>query len=105
MAKPTTDKATTTKKALLGAKTLAQFILLAAIVVVFLFAAASVLSRTAGINAEIAEIELQIDQEMSRQRAIEQSANYQHSISFIEDIARRRLNLVYPDEIIFIMID
>jgi len=100
-----TGKAKRPHMALVGAKTLLQLLLLAIIIFVFILAALSVLNRTSAVNAEITAVQQQIDSEISRQQAIEQSINYQHSISFIEDIARRRLNLVYPDEIIFIMND
>ncbi|MCL2753865.1 MAG: septum formation initiator family protein [Defluviitaleaceae bacterium] len=105
MTKQTASKNAKNRNVLVGAKILLQLILLAAIIAVFIFAAASVLNRTSDVNAEIAQVQEQINTEITRQENIEHSMNYQHSISFIEDIARRRLNLVYPDEIIFIITD
>jgi len=94
-----------THRPLRAAKTLLQIALLLTMLVVFIFVAMSVLNRNADVNAEVAMVQEQIDAEAARGLEIEHQAGHQHSRSFIEDIARRRLNLAYPDEIIFIMVD
>jgi len=68
-----------------------------------LISASNTLDSIAASETQLAAILQQIEAEEARRLQIEDSAAYTQNVSFIEDVARRRLGLVRRDEIIFIM--
>lgn len=81
-------------------------VLLAAIVVLLLTFAVSVRSidllRQVGDNeARIEELQTQMDKEKQRSAEIDEFVKETQTRKYIEDIARQKLGLVYPGEIIF----
>ncbi len=50
---------------------------------------------------QIATLEQKITEEQGRSENIESLRNYTHTNAYIEKVAREKLGLVYPDEIIF----
>lgn len=63
--------------------------------------------RTAGLkkqSAELAEkqesLEKQIDSEKQRTKELEELEKYMKTKKFVEEIAKEKLGLVYPDEIL-----
>ena len=50
---------------------------------------------------QIATLEDKISEEEGRGESIETFRNYTHSNAYIEMVAREKLGLVYPDEVIF----
>ncbi|NLP46773.1 MAG: hypothetical protein GX347_06995 [Epulopiscium sp.] len=55
-----------------------------------------------GLEKEALELEKQIQQEKERQVLLLKDKDYYASDQYIEKIARERLGLIMPDEIIFI---
>ena len=81
-------------------------VLLAATVVLLLTFAVSVRSidllRQVGDNeARIEELQTQMDKEKQRSAEIDEFVKETQTRKYIEDIARQKLGLVYPGEIIF----
>ena len=81
-------------------------VLLAAIVVLLLTFAVSVRSidllRQVGDNeARIEELQTQMDKEKQRSAEIDEFVKETQTRKYIEDIARQKLGLVYPGEIVF----
>jgi len=91
------------RKAFWGVKTLVQLALLALVIATALVIVSGTLDNIAVMEQEIAATQAQIDAAVARRREIEDAAVYTRSFSFVEYIARTRLNLVRRDEIIFIM--
>ena len=48
-----------------------------------------------------AQLQEQIDIEKERAQEIENQEKYTHTMKYIEETARKRLGLVYPDEHVF----
>jgi len=80
-----------------------QLSLLALVIATALVIVSGTLDDIAVIEQEIAATQAQVDAAMARRREIEDATAYTRSFSFVEYIARTRLNLVRRDEIIFIM--
>jgi len=78
-------------------------VLLFSVVGVTLVSIAGTLDDIAVTDARLADVQQQIEDEEARRAQIEDAATYTQTISFIEDIARRRLGLVRRDEVIFII--
>ena len=72
---------------------------------IFLFAAVVGISiqleRYDGYRIQAAHIQSLIEAEENRQTQLRRDLNYHESDAFIERIARERLNLIRPDEILF----
>jgi len=84
-------------------KALALFALLLVVLGATALHVGRTMDEIAATDAQLAATLAQIETEEARRELIEDSAAYTQSISFIEDVARRRLGLVRRDEIIFIM--
>lgn len=91
------------RRAFWGVKTLVQLGLLALVIVTALVILSGTLDDIAAIEHEIAATQAQVETALTRRREIEDTAAYTRSNSFVEYIARTRLNLVRRDEIIFII--
>ena len=50
---------------------------------------------------QIESLEQKITEEKGRGESIESFRNYTHTNAYIEKVAREKLGLVYPDEVIF----
>ncbi len=50
---------------------------------------------------QIGTLEQKITDEKERSKSIETFRNYTHTNAYVEKIAREKLGLVYPDEVIF----
>lgn len=50
---------------------------------------------------QIEMLEQKISEEQGRGESIESLRNYTHTNAYIEKVAREKLGLVYPDEVIF----
>lgn len=50
---------------------------------------------------QIESLEQKISEEKGRTESIERFRNYAHTNAYIEKVAREKLGLVYPDEVIF----
>jgi len=97
------DKVKNRRRAFGGAKTLVQLALLAVVVIATLTYAGHIMDNIARAEEERSALDMQILAAEVRRQEIEDAAAYVSSVDFIEYIARSRLNLVRPDEIIFIM--
>lgn len=75
------------------------------IVVILLVYAVSTLaglhSKISDANAELARLQDTVDAQNAKNAELEYAVNNSDNPSVIEDIARERLGLVYPDEKIF----
>lgn len=86
-----------------------SIVLISALAIVFvIFVAVVFRIRTNRINEQnaleqkqIAELESQLAAEQQRADEIDEYGKYVNTKQFIEDMARERLGLVYPDEVIF----
>lgn len=61
----------------------------------------SLSDRNDAYAQQIGELEQKITEEQGRGESIETFRNYTHTNAYIEKIARQKLGLVYPDEVIF----
>ena len=81
-------------------------ILVVYIVVLLLFGVVMVGSRSLHVKDETyrqreAELQTQIDEQLAIQAGLKKYDEYTHTKKYIEEVARTKLGLVYPDEIIF----
>ncbi len=58
-------------------------------------------ARNIADNAKISELQSQVAEEESRSSQLEEYRKYVNTKQFVEDMARNKLGLIYPDEIIF----
>ncbi|MCQ2507845.1 MAG: septum formation initiator family protein [Dorea sp.] len=77
------------------------FVALLLLIVVVGYSTVKLKQREAAYHAQQVEIEKQLEEEHKRTEQIEQEEAHMQEDEFIEDVARDRLGLVYPDEIIF----
>ena len=91
------------RRAAFGLKAFVHFALLVVVAATTLVLVSGVLDDIADTERELAATQSQITTAQVRRREIEDTTAYTQSLSFVEYIARTRLNLVRRDEIIFIM--
>ena len=58
-------------------------------------------ARAAQYTRRAEELERQIDEEEMRTEEIEEMRRYMQTDRYVEEVARDKLGLVYPDEVIF----
>ena len=58
-------------------------------------------ARAAQYTRRAEELERQIDEEEMRTEASEEMCRYMQTDRYVEEVARDKLGLVYPDEVIF----
>lgn len=80
--------------------------LLVTLIVLMLMVAVSVKGielrqKISGYNERIELLQTQIDVQHTRQDQLEQREKYVQTKKYIEDVAKEKLGLVYPGEIIF----
>ena len=102
---PRIDKMRSKRRLASGFKNLFFLVILISIAVVAMVSAFGVLERIAATNAEIAQVQAEIEGQLHVQQEIENAADYAQTREFIENVARNFLGLVYPDEIIFNMVE
>ena len=61
----------------------------------------SLAERNDAYAQQIESLEQKISEEQGRGENIEALRNYSHTNAYIEKVAREKLGLVYPDEVIF----
>lgn len=61
----------------------------------------SLSDRNDSYAQQITSLEQKITEEKGRGESIEMFRNYTHTNAYIEKVAREKLGLVYPDEVIF----
>lgn len=76
-------------------------IILAAMVIFTIMGTRSQKAKKASFDAQIAVLTEQIEGEEKRAEELQEFAKYAKTKAYYEEIARERLGLVYPDEIIF----
>ena len=69
--------------------------------VVISFASVSLQKKNRVYKAQMNELEKQLDQEAIRSEEIDELEEYVGTDQYVEDVAKDKLGLVYPDEIIF----
>lgn len=69
--------------------------------VVLSFTSISLHGKNQKYKAQEAELEKQLEQEKSRAEEIEELEEYVGTEEYIEDVAKEKLGLVYPNEILF----
>lgn len=72
-------------------------LLLAGIV---LYTSADLREKREVLEAQAAELEIQIENAKAEYEALEAQEEYMQTKKFVEDVARNQLGLVYPDEIV-----
>ena len=75
-----------------------SFILLAGLGAAIL----SLSRKAADLEMREKELESQIELELKKADTFREQEKYRQTLKFVEEIARERLNLVFPDEIIVI---
>jgi cell division protein DivIC len=65
------------------------------------FASASLQKKNRVYKAQMNELEKQLEQESLRSEEIDELEEYVGTDQYVEDVAKDKLGLVYPDEIIF----
>lgn len=71
------------------------------LVVVLGVASISLQEKNRNYKAQEAELELQIQAELAREEEIAELENYVGSDEYVEDVAKDKLGLINPNEIIF----
>ena len=61
----------------------------------------ALLDRNEAYAQQIGELQQQITEENDRTQSIEEFRDYTKSDAYVEKVAREKLGLVYPDEMIF----
>ncbi len=79
---------------------IAIFALLVLIIVVGI-ATASLKKRETNYKAQQIELNNQLEKEKERSAEIDGLEEYMKSDEYVEEVAREKLDLVYPDEIVF----
>lgn len=69
--------------------------------VVLSFAQISLREKNQDYKAQEAELEKQLEQEAERSEEIDELEEYVGTDEYIEDVAKEKLGLVYPNEILF----
>ncbi len=59
------------------------------------------LSEKAALTVKVSELNEQIDEEKEIKKELISKKAYMQTVRYVEDIAREKLGLVFPDEIIF----
>lgn len=77
------------------------FVALLVLITVVGYSTIKLKQREAAYRAQQVEIEKQLEDEHKRTEQIEKEEADMKEDEFVEDVARDRLGLVYPDEIIF----
>jgi len=77
------------------------FLVVAILFTVFAVKKKELVARNNELQAEKARCEKELKDLNDEQKDIEAYGDYVNSDEYIEDIARKKLGLVYPDEIIF----
>lgn len=61
----------------------------------------SIEAKNVEYEKEIAELEAQVDEEQKRTNELNEYKKYIQTKKFVEEVAKDKFGLVYPDEIIF----
>ena len=88
------------KKSIVGISVVAIFFTVL-VAVFFRVQTQKIEAQNAEDERRIAELNEELESEQARSDEIDEYGKYVNTKQFIEDMARERLGLVYPDEIIF----
>ena len=82
-----------------------SMILISAVVVILMVtlsvASISLHAKNSTYKEQEAELEAELEKEKSRSEEIDELAEYVGTDEYVEDVAKEKLGLVYPNEIIF----
>lgn len=68
---------------------------------IIFFREKELLSEKAALTAKVTELNEQIEAETEIKKELVSKKAYMQTVRYVEDIAREKLGLVFPDEIIF----
>lgn len=74
---------------------------IAALAIVFLVSGLKISARNAEYDKKISELKQNIETQKERTTHLEEKKEYMNSKEYVEDVARNKLGLIYPDEIVF----
>ena len=74
---------------------------IATLAIIFLVNGLKVSARNKEYDAKINELKAGIEVQKARTGELEAKKEYMNSKEYIEDVARNKLGLIYPDEIVF----
>ncbi len=72
------------------------------LIIALAFQCRSIAEKNAVYGEQIESLEGKIEEEKGRTESIDKLRNYTGTKAYIEKVAREKLGLVYPDEIIFV---
>ena len=87
------------RSAILGI--VAAFVVLIMLAFVLIRNEKTLSAKNAEIESQIDEVESQIDEENERASDLEEYSEYIKTKKFVEEIAKNKFGLIYPDELIF----
>lgn len=76
-------------------------VVVAVVAIFFIFGRQNLVAKNNEYEAHKQRLEEQIEQQQQVQQDLQERAKYVQTKKYIEEIAKSKLGLVYPDEIIF----
>lgn len=80
---------------------IAAFVLIALLGIALWNGKASLEKQNAQYEAQKQELQKQIDEQKERANSLEEYKKYIQTKQFVEEIAKNKFGLIYPDEIVF----
>ncbi len=74
---------------------------IAALAIVFLVSGLKISARNSEYDKKISELRQNIETQKERTTQLEERRDYMNSREYIEEVARNKMGLIYPDEIVF----